>query len=149
MTWEIILMKMKKSSRRRHCSKIFKTNLETHISPLLNRPQRCQGCQKNRNNLRITAMIRFATFRRFLLILKAFMQFIQFWLKTSGKTYHGCDPWVFPVLLTPLAPLGAVKYWRYMVWTRKELKIPVCARSKNLRVHCKPLPCTDYRDLPV
>ena len=50
-------------------------------------------------------------FRRFLLILKAFMQFIQFWLKTSGKTDHGCDPKVLPVLLTPLAPRpwGAVK----------------------------------------
>ena len=34
--WEIILMEMKKSARRRHCSKIFKTNLKTHISPLLN-----------------------------------------------------------------------------------------------------------------
>ena len=32
-------MKMKISARWRHCSKIFKTNLKTHISPLLNRPQ--------------------------------------------------------------------------------------------------------------
>ena len=31
-----------------------------HISPLLNRPQGCQGCQKNRKCLRITTMIRFA-----------------------------------------------------------------------------------------
>ena len=46
LTWEIILMKMKMSARWRHCSKIFKTNLKTHISPLLNRPQGCQGCQK-------------------------------------------------------------------------------------------------------
>jgi hypothetical protein len=30
-----------------------------HISPLLNRPQGCQGCQKNRKDLRITTMIRF------------------------------------------------------------------------------------------
>ena len=58
--WEIILMEMKKSARRRHCSKIIKTNLKTHISPLLNRPQGCQGCQKNRKDLRITTMIRFA-----------------------------------------------------------------------------------------
>ena len=48
-----------KSARRRHCSKIIKTNLKTHISPLLNRPQGCQGCQKNRKVLRITIMIRF------------------------------------------------------------------------------------------
>jgi hypothetical protein len=52
-------MEMKKSARRRHCSKIIKTNLKTHISPLLNRPQRCQGYQKNRKDLRITTMIRF------------------------------------------------------------------------------------------
>ena len=32
-----------------------------HISPLLNRPQGCQGCQKNRKDLRITTRIRFAT----------------------------------------------------------------------------------------
>ena len=31
-----------------------------HISPLLNRPQGCQGCQKNWKDLRITTMIRFA-----------------------------------------------------------------------------------------
>ena len=60
LTWEIILMKMKISARWRHCSKIFKTNLKTHISPLLNRPQGCQGCQKNRKDLRITTMTRFA-----------------------------------------------------------------------------------------
>ena len=53
-------MKMKKSARRRHCSKIFKTNLKSHISPLLNRPQGCQGCQKNWKDLDITAMICFA-----------------------------------------------------------------------------------------
>ena len=44
----------------RHCSKIIKTNLKTHISPLLNRPQGCQGYQKNRKDLRITTMICFA-----------------------------------------------------------------------------------------
>ena len=49
LTWEIILMKMKMSARWRHCSKIFKTNLKSHISSLLNRPQGCQGCQKNQN----------------------------------------------------------------------------------------------------
>ena len=52
LTWEIILMKMKISARWRHCSKIFKTNLKTHISPLLNHPQGCQGCQKNQKDLR-------------------------------------------------------------------------------------------------
>ena len=31
-----------------------------HISPLLNRPQGCQECQKNRKCLRITTMIRYA-----------------------------------------------------------------------------------------
>jgi hypothetical protein len=41
-------------------AKIIKTNLKTHISPLLNRPQGRQGCQKNRKDLRITTMIRFA-----------------------------------------------------------------------------------------
>ena len=54
--WEIILMEMKKSARRRHCSKIIKTNLKTHISPLPNRPQGCQGYQKNQKDLRITTM---------------------------------------------------------------------------------------------
>ena len=53
-------MELKNSARRRHCSKIFKTNLKTHISPLLNRPQGCQGYQKNRKDLRNTTMFRFA-----------------------------------------------------------------------------------------
>mgnify|MGYP007015858577 CR=1 FL=1 len=35
----VILMKIKISARWHHCSRIFKTNLKTHISPLLNRPQ--------------------------------------------------------------------------------------------------------------
>ena len=105
LTWEIILMKMKISARWRHCSKIFKTNLKTHISPLLNHSQGCQGCQKNQKDLRITTRIRFAAnfqpnlkkiqkitnFRRLLLSLKIFMQFIQFWLKTSAKMDRGCD----------------------------------------------------------
>ena len=100
-------MEMKKSARRRHCSKIIKTNLKTHISPLLNHPQGCQGYQKNRKDLRITTMIRFAAnikpklkkttkyhqkngiFRRFLLNLKVFLQFIQFWLNISAKTHQG------------------------------------------------------------
>ena len=51
----------KKSAGRRHCSKIFKTNLKTHISPLLNCPQGCQGCQKNQKDLRITTKICFVT----------------------------------------------------------------------------------------
>ena len=51
-TWEIILIKMKISARWHRCSKIFKTNLKTHISPLLNHPQGCQGCQKNRKDFR-------------------------------------------------------------------------------------------------
>ena len=58
-TWEIILIKMKISARWRRCSKIFKTNLKTHISPLLNRPQGCQGCQKNRKDLRYLTKVRF------------------------------------------------------------------------------------------
>ena len=60
LIWEIILMEIKKSARRRHFSKIIKTNLKTHISPLLNRPQGCQRYQKNQKDLRITTMIRFA-----------------------------------------------------------------------------------------
>ena len=39
------------------------------------------------------------------------MQFIQFWLKTSAKTDHGCDPQVLLVLLTPLLTLWALKQW--------------------------------------
>ena len=31
-----------------------------HISPLLNRPQGCQGCQKNRKDLRFLTLVRFA-----------------------------------------------------------------------------------------
>ena len=33
-------------------AKIIKTNLKTDISPLLNRPQGCQGCQMNRKDFR-------------------------------------------------------------------------------------------------
>jgi hypothetical protein len=58
--WEIILMEMKKSARLRHCSKIIKRNPKTHISALLNRPQGCQGYQRNCKDIRITTMIRFA-----------------------------------------------------------------------------------------
>ena len=38
--------KIEKSARWRHLHKIIKTNLKTHISPLLMRPQGSQGCQK-------------------------------------------------------------------------------------------------------
>ena len=38
--------KSEKSARWRHRHKIIKTNLKTHISPLLTRPQGSQGCQK-------------------------------------------------------------------------------------------------------
>jgi hypothetical protein len=38
--------KSEKSARWHHRHKIIKTNLKTHISPLLTRPQRSQGCQK-------------------------------------------------------------------------------------------------------
>ena len=57
--WEIILMEVKKSARWRHCSKIIKTDLKTHISPLLNRPQGCQWCQKNWKDLRYLTKVRF------------------------------------------------------------------------------------------
>ena len=46
-----IFIKSEKSARwwcHRH--KIIKTNLKTHISPLLTRPQRFQGCQKMRQD---------------------------------------------------------------------------------------------------
>ena len=42
--------KSEKSARWRHCHKVIKTNLKTHISPLLTRPQRSQGCQKMRQD---------------------------------------------------------------------------------------------------
>ena len=38
--------KSEKSARWRHRHKIIKTNLKTHISPLLTRPQGSKGCQK-------------------------------------------------------------------------------------------------------
>ena len=59
LTLEIILMELKNSARRRHRSKIFKTNLKTLISPLLNRPQGCQGCQNDREDPRINPTVRF------------------------------------------------------------------------------------------
>ena len=42
--------KIEKSARWRHLHKIIKTNLKTHISPLLTRPQGSQGCQKIRQD---------------------------------------------------------------------------------------------------
>ena len=42
------LKTMKTIARWRCSTKISKTNLETMISPLLTRPQECQGCQKIR-----------------------------------------------------------------------------------------------------
>ena len=42
--------KSEKSARWRHHHKIIKTNLKTHISPLLTRPQGSQGCQKMRQD---------------------------------------------------------------------------------------------------
>ena len=42
--------KSEKSARWRHRHKIIKTNLKTHISLLLTRPQGSQGCQKMRQD---------------------------------------------------------------------------------------------------
>jgi hypothetical protein len=42
--------KKEKSARWRHRHKIIKTNLKTHISSLLTRPQGSQGCQKMRHD---------------------------------------------------------------------------------------------------
>ena len=42
--------KSEKSARWRHCHKIIKTNLKTHLSLLLMRPQGSQGCQKMRQD---------------------------------------------------------------------------------------------------
>ena len=42
--------KSEKSTRWRHRHKIIKTNLKTHISLLLTRPQGSQGCQKMRQD---------------------------------------------------------------------------------------------------
>ena len=38
--------KSEKSARGRHRHKIIKTNVKTHVSPLLTRPQGSKGCQK-------------------------------------------------------------------------------------------------------
>ena len=40
--------KSEKCARWRHRHKIIKTNLKTHVSPLLTRPQGSQGCQNVR-----------------------------------------------------------------------------------------------------
>ena len=45
-----IFIKVKKSARGRHRHQIIKTNLKTHISLLLTRPQGSQGCQKMRQD---------------------------------------------------------------------------------------------------
>ena len=42
--------KSEKSARWRHRHKKIKTNLKTHISPVLTRPQGSQGCQKMRQD---------------------------------------------------------------------------------------------------
>ena len=42
--------KSEKSARWRRCHKTIKTNLKTHIPPLLMRPQGSQGCQKLRQD---------------------------------------------------------------------------------------------------
>ena len=55
---------------------------------------------------------------------EGFLNFLQFQLKTSTKTDHDCDPWVIPVLLTPLTPLGAVQQW----FERSEPKKSHCAK---------------------
>ena len=52
-------MKMKNPPGGATVAKIIKTNLKTHISPLLNRPQGCQGCQKNWKDLRFHIWVRF------------------------------------------------------------------------------------------
>ena len=105
LAWEIVLMEMKTSARWRHNSKIFKTNLKTHISPLLNRPQECQGCQKNQKDLRVHTLVGFcANFqlklhkiwkipkKHILMILVDFediLQLLHFWLNISAKRYQG------------------------------------------------------------
>ena len=45
-----IFIKVKKFPRGRHRHQIIKTNLKTHISLLLTRPQGSQGCQKMRQD---------------------------------------------------------------------------------------------------
>ena len=101
LTWKIILMKLKISARLRHCSEIFKT----HVSPLLNHPQGCQGCQKNWKDLRVHTLVGFfANFqlklhkiwkipkKHILMILVDFediLQLLHFWLNISAKRYQG------------------------------------------------------------
>jgi hypothetical protein len=72
-----------------------------HISPLLNRPQGCQGFQKNLKDLKLTTMICFtASFLPKMNELHKNLQNqqklskfagLQVRLKTSNKTDHGCN----------------------------------------------------------
>ena len=69
----------------------------------------CASIQPKLNELRknchktVIFYIDFLDFMRFL-------KFVQFGLNISAETLQGIDPCALPVLLTPLAPLGACPY---------------------------------------
>ena len=109
------LKRMKKIARWRCGTKISKTNLKTMISPLLTRPQGCQGCQKIWKTKLKTTLVSWSakiqpklnkiwkTFRKlsfldnFCSILTVFHSLFSFgWIVQFGR----------PDFLTPLAPLA-------------------------------------------
>ena len=125
-----------KTEKFRHAAPLqqnIKTNLKTHASIQLNRPQDCQGCQKNWKGLRFLNLVHFCANiqlklkkkiekklkktsknRHILTIFvdfEGFSGFLPFWLNISAETHQGEKPWVLLILLTPLAPLGALKQW--------------------------------------
>ena len=116
-----------KSCRGRHHSEISKTNTKTMMPSLWMRPQGCQLCQKTRRTKWsitwcVFALIFSPNWTNFekphkikkiyqkWLFCDGFSKFVQFGLNISAKTHQGIDPCALPVLLTPLAPLGARPY---------------------------------------
>ena len=93
------LKRMKKITRCRCSTKISKTNLKTMISPLLTRPEVCQGCQKIRKTKLKFGSLRFSPnwikfekpsgfLWQFLFNFDSFSQFLQFWLNLSTLTHQ-------------------------------------------------------------
>ncbi len=90
------------------------------ISPLLTRPQGCQGCQKIQNTKLKTTLMSWSakiqaklniirkTFRKqgFFNNFDSISQFLQFWLNLSAPTHQSGLQFGRPDFLTPLAPLG-------------------------------------------
>ena len=127
------------------------------FKPLLKYPQGYQGCQKNWKDLRLFTLVPFCTniqpkVKKLQNIFKInknhqnmffgdFSNFVQFQLKISAKTHQGVDPQVLPIFLTPLAPLGMVKQWRYMSF---EYFTTVALPGGNFEFHQNDLPCQLY-----